>query len=251
MARLDEAQVLVTGGARGIGAACVEGFQKAGARVRILDKDFSGLETDVCEADEVSCHALDITDEAAVEAHFAEFGAADIIINCAGIVPHGSIAACSTADFRTALEVNVTGAFLVTRAGVREALDASRPLSIVAISSVISSLASAPNRLAYATSKAALIGMTKSVALDFIRDDIRCNVVCPGTIDTPSLRSRIAAGASEDQIPDDRLSLFHNRQPIGRMGTAEEIAELVLFVAGDQTRFMTGSVITADGGFAL
>jgi len=168
---------------RGHRGACVEGFPKAGDRVRILVKDTSALERGICDLDRVSCHALDITDETAVEAH---------------IEPHGSMAACSMADFRTALEIIVTGAFLITHAGVREALDASRALSIIAISSVISSLASAPKRLAYATSKAALIGFAKSVTLDFIRDDIRRNVICPGNIDTPSLRWRIAAGARED-----------------------------------------------------
>lgn len=251
MAGVKGAQVLVTGGARGIGAACVAAYHSAGAQVQILDKDFSSLETRLHQMERVTCHTADITDEAAVEKHFSDCGAADIIVNCAGIVPSGSIVACSSEEFRTALDVNVTGTFLVNRTGVRLALDASQELSIVNISSVISSLASAPNRLAYATSKAALIGMTKSIALDFVKHSIRCNAICPGTIDTPSLRSRIAGVDPTHQDLEDGIKRFNQRQPIGRMGTPEEIAELVLFVSGNQVPFMTGSVITADGGFAL
>lgn len=248
---IEGARVLVTGGARGIGAACVAAFHSAGAQVRILDKDFSDLETSISQMERVTCHKTDITDESAVEKHFAASGAADIIVNCAGIVPNGSLVACSSEDFRAALDVNVTGSFLVTRTGVRLALDAFSALSIINISSVISSLVSAPNRLAYATSKAALIGMTKSIALDFIKNDIRCNAICPGTIDTPSLRSRIAGADPTQQELEDGIRSFRERQPIGRMGTPEEIAELVVFVAGGRIPFMTGSVITADGGFAL
>lgn len=251
MAGVEGASVLVTGGARGIGAACVAAFHSAGAQVRILDKDVSGLDPYIRQMERVTCHLGDITDEAAVEQHFSECGPADIIVNCAGIVPNGSLLDCSSDVFRAALDVNVTGAFLVSRTGVRLALDTSAALSIINISSVISSLSSAPNRLAYATSKAALIGMTKSIALDFIKQNIRCNAICPGTIDTPSLRSRIAGADSTQQEYEDGIKLYHNRQPIGRMGTPEEIAELVVFVAGERIPFMTGAVITADGGFSL
>ncbi|MGS4944493.1 SDR family oxidoreductase [Meridianimarinicoccus sp. RP-17] len=246
MTDLEGATALVTGAANGIGAACAGALHAAGASVRLLDIDQPA-------ADKLrsTAHIVDITDETAVQAHFAQHGPVDILVNCAGIVPGGSIADCSTADFRSALDVNVTGTFLVTRAAVREALAAGRPLSIVNIASVISSIATAPDRLAYATSKAAIIGMTKSVALDFIKDGIRCNAVCPGTIDTAALRERIATRSEALGGETRALEVFNNRQPIGRMGTPEEIAQLVLFVASDRVGFMTGTELTADGGFSL
>jgi 2-keto-3-deoxy-L-fuconate dehydrogenase len=243
---LEGATVLVTGAAKGIGATCAQAFHAAGAIVQMLD-----IEPTTPAMDRATAHVVDITDAAAVDAHFARYGPVEILVNCAGIVPGGTIATCSAEDFRAALDVNVTGTFNVTRAAVRAALDAGRPLSIVNIASVISSIATAPDRLAYATSKAALIGMTKSVALDFIRSDIRCNAVCPGTIDTAALRERIAQRSAALGGEDHALDMFNNRQPIGRMGTPEEIAELVLFVASDRVGFMTGTVLTADGGFSL
>jgi 2-keto-3-deoxy-L-fuconate dehydrogenase len=243
---LEGATVLVTGAAKGIGATCARTFHAAGATVQLLD-----IAPPASAMERATAHRVDITDEAAVDAHLARHGPVDILVNCAGIVPGGNIATCSTTDFRAALDVNVTGTFLVTRAAVRAARDAGRTLSIVNIASVISSIATAPDRLAYATSKAALIGMTKSVALDFIKDGIRCNAVCPGTIDTAALRERIAHRSAALGGEDRALETFNNRQPIGRMGTPEEIAELVAFVASDRVGFMTGAVLTADGGFSL
>lgn len=246
MTDLEGATALVTGAAKGIGAACARALNAAGASVRLLDIDLpdAGMPR-------ATAHRVDITDEPGVDAHFSRHGPVDILVNCAGIVPGGSIADCSTADFRAALDVNVTGTFQVTRAAVRAALDARKPLSIVNIASVISSIATAPDRLAYATSKAAIIGMTKSVALDFIRNDIRCNAVCPGTIDTAALRERISQRSDALGGEGRALEVFNNRQPIGRMGTVDEIAELVRFVASDRVGFMTGAVLTADGGFSL
>lgn len=244
-------QVVVTGGARGIGAACAEMFQAEGASVRLLDRDFTTATDSLDGLERISRHTADISDEAAIDAHFSTYGPADILVNCAGIVPSGSLVACSIEDFRTAMEVNVTGSFIVSRAAVNSSLAAERPLSIVNIASVISSLSAAPDRLAYAASKAALIGMTKSIALDFIRDGVRCNVICPGTIDTESLRNRISNRSAAFGGEEKAIKAFHNRQPIGRMGTPEEIAELVSFVASNRVEFMTGAVITADGGFSL
>jgi 2-keto-3-deoxy-L-fuconate dehydrogenase len=251
MKELEGSIALITGAAKGIGAACVEAFQAAGATVRLLDRDLSSASEEFLGLARVSAHRVDISDETAVDAHFALNGSVDILVNCAGIVRNGSITECSTGDFKAALDVNVLGTFLMTRAAVQEALKKPQPLSIINISSIISSLATAPNRLAYATSKAALIGMTKSVALDYIRNDIRCNAVCPGTIDTESLRERIALRSTEMGGEKKAREAFNNRQPIGRMGTAVEIAELVLFIAGKRTEFMTGAVVTADGGFSL
>jgi len=242
---------LVTGAANGIGAACVHAFHRAGASVMLVDRDFSGASAPLMALKGTTRHTVDITDSVAIDAMFAEARPVDILVNCAGIVPAGSITDCPPEDFRAALEVNVTGTYTVTRAAVQAALDVGRPLSIVNIASVISTPATAPDRMAYATSKAALLGMTKSVALDYVRDGIRCNSVCPGTIDTPSLRQRVAARSEAFGGQEKALEAFHNRQPIGRMGTPEEIAELVLFVAGGRTSFMTGAILTADGGFSL
>lgn len=248
---LQSSTALVTGAASGIGAACARAFHGAGASVMLLDRDFSEASETLLTLDRTTRHVADITDAAAIASLFREVGAVDIVVNCAGIVPGGSITTCPPEDFRNALEVNVTGTYTVTRAAVQAALDAGRALSIVNIASVISSLATAPDRLAYGTSKAALLGMTKSVALDYVRNGIRCNAVCPGTIDTPSLRQRIAARSDAFGSAEKALEAFHNRQPIGRLGTPEEIAELVLFVAGNRTGFMTGAILTADGGFTL
>lgn len=251
MTDMEGSTALVTGAAQGIGAACAAAFHAAGAAVRALDRDFSRESEALRGFERVSRYTVDVADEGAVRAHVAEHGAPDVLVNCAGIVAHGSIASCSAEEFRHVLDVNVTGTFLATRASVRAALDAGRALSIVNISSVISSISAAPDRLAYATSKAAMIGLTKSVALDFVRDGIRCNAVCPGTIDTPSLRKRIAARADDLGGADRALEAFNDRQPIGRMGTAEEVADLVVFVASGRAGFMTGSILTSDGGFSL
>ncbi|WP_417247708.1 SDR family NAD(P)-dependent oxidoreductase [Celeribacter sp.] len=251
MDKIEGKTALITGAANGIGEACATAFREAGIHVRGLDRDFSSVEDPSLNEGGNSCHEIDITDEAAIAAHFEKYGPVDMVVNCAGIVAHGSLTECSTEEFQRTLEVNVTGSFLVTRAAVAAALSDGRSLSIVNIASVISSLATASNRLAYATSKAAVIGMTKSVAFDYVRDNIRCNAVCPGTIDTKSLRRRLSENSAQLGGEERAIELFNERQPIGRMGTPEEIAELVLFVASPRTGFMTGAIVTADGGFTL
>lgn len=244
-------KVAITGGGGGIGVACAESFYKAGAHVFLIDIDFSQANPSLLKQERVITHQADITDEGDVCAFFKEHGPIDVLTNCAGIVPVGSVATCSPKDFKKSMDVNVFGTFLMTQAAVRLSLESNRALSIVNIASVISSISTAPDRLAYAAGKAAIIGMTKSVALDFIQDNIRCNAVCPGTINTKSLRDRVTQKSNTAKDYDRVLQAFNDRQPIGRMGTPEEIATLVRFVASSQVGFMTGSVVTADGGFSL
>ena len=244
-------KVAITGGGGGIGAACAESFHKAGADVYLIDVDFSQTDSSLLKQERIITHQADVTKERDVDSFFKEYGPVDILTNCAGIVPVGSIATCSSTDFKKTMDVNVFGTFLMTQAAVKLSLESKLELSVVNIASVISSFSTAPDRLAYATSKAAIIGMTKSVALDFIQDKIRCNAICPGTINTKSLRERIAQQSNTSEDKKRVLQAFNDRQPIGRMGTPEEIATLVRFVASRQVGFMTGAVVTADGGFSL
>ncbi|ADO42925.1 SDR family NAD(P)-dependent oxidoreductase [Ketogulonicigenium vulgare] len=243
--------VLITGAKQGIGAAILRQAVAAGAHVHAVDRDRNAMQAAVADLDNVTCWQGDVTNAAEIAAIFQQIGAVDGLVNCAGIVAQGSLTVSSEDDLRRTLEVNVIGAASMARHAVALALDAGRKLSIVNIASVISSLRAGKSRFAYGTSKAAVIGMTKSIAMDYVRDGIRCNAICPGTIDTPSMRERIASVAPDFGGLDAAMAAFNNRQPIGHMGSAEEIAALACFLLSDQTSFMTGSIITADGGYGL
>lgn len=233
---------LVTAAAQGIGRATAERFAEAGARVVATDVNanlLAGLQG--CET-----QLLDVTDSAAVAAIAAELGAVDVLFNCAGFVHHGTILECDEDAWDCSFNLNVKAMHRTIRAFL-PAMLAAGGASIINMASVASSLKGVPNRFAYSASKAAVIGLTKAVAADFITQGVRCNAICPGTVDTPSLRERLRATGNYEQAHKD----FVARQPMGRLGTAAEIAELALYLASDASAFVTGQCHVIDGGWSM
>jgi 2-keto-3-deoxy-L-fuconate dehydrogenase len=246
--RLAGKTALVTAAAQGIGRASALAFAAEGARVVATDVNEARLdELKGMASGDLAVRRLDVTDKAAIEALAAELGAIDVLFNCAGFVHHGTVLECSDADWDFTMTLNVRSMHVMIRAFLPAMLASGRGASIINMSSTASSVKAAPNRYVYATSKAAVIGLTKAVAIDFVRQGIRCNAICPGTIETPSLEDRIAAQG--DQAKARRA--FIERQPMGRLGTPEEIAALALYLASDESSFTTGAVHVADGGFTL
>jgi 2-keto-3-deoxy-L-fuconate dehydrogenase len=174
-------------------------------------------------------------------------GAIDVLFNCAGFVHHGTILDCAEKDWDFTLDVNVRSMYRMIRALLPAMRESGRGASIINIASAVSSVKGAPNRFVYGTSKAAVIGLTKAVAIDFIKDGIRCNAICPGTVETPSLAERIAAQGAGPEV----RQAFIARQPVGRLGTPEEIAALALYLASDESRFTTGAIHIIDGGWTI
>jgi 2-keto-3-deoxy-L-fuconate dehydrogenase len=232
--RLAGKTALVTAAGAGIGRATALLFEAEGASV---------LATDLVEGPSIA--RLDVRDGRAIEALVRDRGPFDVLFNCAGFVHHGSVLECTEEEWSAAFDLNVTSMFRTIRA-VLPGMLAKGKGSIVNMSSVASSVKGVADRCAYAASKAAVIGLTKSVAADFVGRGIRCNAVCPGTVDTPSLAARIAARGD----PEKARAAFVARQPIGRLGTAEEIAALVLFLASDESSYTTGAIHVADGGWS-
>ncbi len=232
---------LVTAAAQGIGRASAERFAEAGARVVATDINtelLAGLQG--CEP-----RLLDVTDSAAVTALAAELGALDVLFNCAGHVHHGTVLDCDEAAWDFSFNLNAKAMYRTIRAFL-PAMLAAGGASIINMSSVASSLKGVPNRFVYSASKAAVIGLTKAVAADFVTQGIRCNAICPGTVDTPSLQGRLCATGDYEQAHRD----FVARQPIGRLGTAAEIAELALYLASDASAYTTGQCHVIDGGWS-
>jgi 2-keto-3-deoxy-L-fuconate dehydrogenase len=246
--RLKGKKALVTAAAQGIGRASALLFAAEGASVVATDLNLAKLEeVKRAATGALEVRRLDVTDKAAIEALAGELGAIDVLFNCAGFVHHGTVLDCSDEDWDFTMALNVRSMHWMIRAFLPAMLKSGRGASIVNMSSSASSVKAAPNRYVYGTSKAAVIGLTKAVAIDFIRERIRCNAICPGTIETPSLEDRIAARGNVEQARRD----FVARQPMGRLGTAEEIAALALYLASDESSFTTGAIHVADGGFTL
>jgi 2-keto-3-deoxy-L-fuconate dehydrogenase len=243
--RLAGKTAFVTAAAQGIGAATVKLFAAEGCRVIATDIDETKLQA-LAGTPNVSVRKLDVMDRAAVQAAAADAGAVDVLFNCAGFVHHGSILDCDDAAWDFSMNLNVRSMFWVTKA-LLPAMIAKGKGSIVNMSSGASSIKGAPNRFVYGTTKAAVIGLTKALAADHVRQGIRANSICPGTVDTPSLKGRIDAFTDPVQARKD----FIARQPMGRLGTAEEIAELALFLASDASSFITGAEFKIDGGWSL
>ncbi|MDQ0471114.1 SDR family oxidoreductase [Labrys wisconsinensis] len=245
--RLKGKTAFLTAAAQGIGRATAEAFVREGARVIATDKALDKLEG-LAGAE---LHALDVLSTPAVEALAAAVGPVDILFNCAGFVHHGTVLDCSEADWDFSFDLNVKAMHRTIRAFVPGMLERGAG-SIVNIASGASSVRGLPNRYAYGASKAAVIGLTKAVAADFIRRGIRCNAICPGTIESPSLDGRIAEQARQTgKSLDEIRQAFIDRQPMGRLGTPEEIAALALYLASDESSYTTGQIHLADGGFAL
>jgi 2-keto-3-deoxy-L-fuconate dehydrogenase len=246
--RLKGKTAVVTAAAQGIGRACAIAFAIEGAKVVATDIDMAKLEALKADgAGRISTRRVDATKKAEIDALAAELGAIDVLLNCAGFVHHGTILDCAEADWDFTLDLNLRSAYRTIRAFLPAMLAAGKGASIINMSSSVSSLKAAPNRFVYATSKAAIIGLTKAVAVDFIAKGIRCNAICPGTVETPSLEQRIAAQGGTAAA----RQAFVARQPLGRLGTPEEIAALAVYLASDESGFTTGATHLIDGGFTL
>jgi 2-keto-3-deoxy-L-fuconate dehydrogenase len=239
--RLSGKTALVTAAGQGIGRAAAAAFLREGARVYATDIDAAKL----AMLDGAQPRRLDVTDAAAIRALATELGAIDVLFNCAGFVHHGTVLECSDADWDFSWNLNVRSMYRMIQAFLPAMLAAGGG-SIINMASVASSVIGAPNRFVYGVTKAAVIGLTRSVAADFVARGIRCNAVCPGTIDTPSLEGRMLA---QGDYAAGRAA-FIARQPSGRIGTAAEVAELIVYLASDAAAFMTGSVLTIDGGWS-
>jgi 2-keto-3-deoxy-L-fuconate dehydrogenase len=243
--RLTGKRALVTAAAQGIGRATAQAFAAEGARVIATDVH----ENNLAQLDEVpglSTRLLDVTDADAVSATAADIGAVDILFNCAGFVHHGSVLECGESDWDFSFALNVKSMYFTIRAFLPAMLDAGGG-SIINMSSVASSIKGIAHRCVYGASKAAVIGLSKSVAADYIDRGIRCNAICPGTVESPSLRARI--DAFDDPVEARRA--FIARQPLGRLGTAEEIAAMAVYLASDESAFTTGTTMVVDGGVSL
>jgi len=243
--RLAGKVAVVTAAAQGMGRGAALAFAREGARVWATDVNAAKV-AELEGKDGIRTRGLDVTDEAAIAKLAQEVGDIDVLFNCAGIVTGGSILECKTEEWDLSFKVNVKSMFLVTRAFVPGMLKKGRG-SIINMSSVASSVRGLPNRFAYGASKAAVIGLTKAIAADYVRKGIRCNAVCPGTVDTPSLQERINENADPVQARKD----FVARQPMGRLGTVEDIVGLLVFLASDESLFVTGLAHSIDGGMTI
>jgi 2-keto-3-deoxy-L-fuconate dehydrogenase len=249
--RLDGKKALITAAGAGIGRATALLFAAEGAQVIATDVNDGLLAGLAAEDSRIATRRLDVMSQAEVEAAAAEIGAIDVLFNCAGVVHNGTILECSEKDWDFAFDLNVKAQFRVIKAFL-PAMIAAGGGSIVNMASVASSLKGIPNRFAYGASKAAVLGLTKAVAADFVAKGIRCNAICPGTIDTPSLRQRVQEMAARQSITEaEALAAFVGRQPMGRLGTAEEMAQLCLYLASDESSYTTGVAHIADGGILM
>ncbi|ABF62365.1 short-chain dehydrogenase/reductase SDR (plasmid) [Ruegeria sp. TM1040] len=243
--RLAEKTALITAAGQGIGRASAELFAAEGAKVIACDINAESL-AELAEVDGITALALDVTDASAVARAIQDAGPLNVLFNCAGYVASGSILDCDENDWDFSFDLNVKAMYRLTKLVLPGMLENGGG-SIINMSSVASSLKGVPNRFAYCASKAAVIGMTKSIAADFVTQGIRCNAICPGTVDSPSLHDRLRATGDYEQARKD----FIARQPMGRIGKAEEIAALALYLASDESGFTTGQTHAIDGGWAI
>jgi 2-keto-3-deoxy-L-fuconate dehydrogenase len=240
--RLDGKRILVTAAAQGIGRAIAESFAAEGAKVTATDINLEKLGT--LKGVGLTTRPLDVLDAGAIVAAAKELGEIDVLVNCAGFVHHGTILDCEEKDFDFSTNLNVRAAYRMIRAFLPGML-AKGSGNIVNVSSIASSIIGVPNRFIYGVTKAALLGLTKSVAVEYVTKGIRCNAICPGTVETPSLGERIKALGNEEEA----RKAFIARQPMGRLGRAEEIAALALYLASDESAFVTGQEFIIDGGW--
>ncbi|MDD0994690.1 SDR family oxidoreductase [Pseudomonas sp. TNT2022 ID1044] len=244
---LQNKRVLVTAAGQGIGLASAMAFAEAGAEVYASDIDTHAL----AGIEGINAMTLDVTSTSAISDASERIGALDVLFNCAGYVHSGNILECDEAAWARSMDINVTAMYRMIRAFLPGML-ARGGGSIINMSSVVSSVKGVPNRFAYAASKAAVVGLTKAVAADFIRQGVRCNAICPGTVESPSLRERIAAQAAQQGVDEAQVyRQFLDRQPMGRIGTAQEIARLALYLGSDASAYTTGGVHVIDGGMSI
>ncbi len=242
MGRLSGKRVLVTAAAQGIGRASALAMAAEGATVFATDVNEAAL----AALEGVEAFVLDVRNPASIAAAVARVGAPDVLFNCAGFVAHGTILDCDEDQWAFSVDLNVNAMYRMCRAFLPGMLERGSG-NIINMSSVVSSIIAAPNRFAYGTTKAAVIGMTKSIAADFVKQGIRCNAICPATVESPSLEGRLSATGDYDAA----RKAFVARQPMGRIGKAEEVAALVVYLASDESAYTTGTTQVIDGGWAL
>ena len=249
--RLQGKTVLITAAGQGIGRASALACARQGARVIATDINPTTLATLKAEAPDIETQLLDVRDSKAIQAFVPRLPPLNGLFNCAGFVHDGTILGCDEAAWDFSFELNVKSMYLLTRAvlpAMLEQMQASGvAASIVNMASMASSLKGFPNRFVYGATKAAVIGMTKAIAADYAKLGLRCNALCPGTVDTPSLRGRIAAAADPVQAEKD----FIARQPMGRLATVDDITPQVVYLLSDESRFVTGQAILVDGGVLI
>ncbi|MBC5764711.1 SDR family oxidoreductase [Ramlibacter albus] len=243
--RLKGKTALVTAAGQGIGRASALALAKEGAEVWATDVNKDLLRT-YEGVERVKAVQLDVLDKDAIHRIVATMPALDVLFNCAGFVHSGTILQATDEEWNFALNLNVRSQYWAIQAALPRMVQAGSG-SIINMASVCSSIKGLPNRFIYGTTKAAVLGLTKSVAADYVADGIRCNAICPGTVDTPSLKDRINANANPEQARKD----FIKRQPMGRLAQPEEIAPLVVFLASDESVFVTGQAYAADGGITI
>lgn len=243
--RLADKKTLITAAGQGIGRTTAELFAAQGASVIACDINDAAL-AELDAIDGITAIHLDVTDAGAVRKLADGLGALDVLFNCAGFVANGSILECDDKDWDFSFDLNVTAMYRLIKLTLPAMLENGGG-SIINMSSVASSIKGVPNRFAYCASKAAVIGMTKSIAADYVTRGIRCNAICPGTVDSPSMHGRLQATGNYDQA----LADFIARQPMGRIGTADEIAALALYLASDDSGFTTGQTHAIDGGWSI
>jgi 2-keto-3-deoxy-L-fuconate dehydrogenase len=242
--RLEGKIALVTAAGQGIGRATALAFANEGATVWATDVNQAALKSLGDERRDISVRAMDVRDSGSVDQIASDLGSLDILFNCAGFVHQGSILDCAEKDWDFSFDLNVKSMYRTCRAFLPAMLQAGRG-NIINMSSVASSVRGVPNRFAYGSTKAAVIGLTKAIAADFVRQGIRCNAICPGTVHSPSLEQRMAAqGDAEKALAD-----FVARQPMGRLGKPEEIAALAVYLASDESAFTSGQIHIIDGGW--
>lgn len=243
--------VLITAAAQGIGRASALACAAEGAKVIATDINEALLVSLAAEHCNIEVAVLDVRNQVAVEALAAQLPALDVLFNCAGMVANGSLLNCSEADWDLSFDLNVKSMFRMTRAFLPAMLDKAKAnqgtVSVINMASMASSIKGFANRAAYGATKAAVIGLTKSLAADFVKEGLRANALCPGTVDTPSLRGRIASAADPIQAEKD----FIARQPMGRLATVGDIAPMVVYLASDESRFVSGQTLLVDGGVTI
>lgn len=248
--RLAGKTAFVTAAGQGIGHASALAMAREGATVVATDIDATLLSS-MRRVENVETRVLDVTDDAAVEAMLSQLPPLSIMFNCAGYVHNGTILDCAPRDWARTFDLNVRSMYVAIRAALPAMLTEyeSRGVtaSIINMASVAGSIKGLPNRFAYGASKAAVVGLTKSIAADYVQRGIRCNAVAPGTVDTPSLAERISAQPD----PAEARKMFIARQPMGRLAKPEEIAPLIVFLASDEAAFVTGNVYSCDGGMTI
>ena len=244
--RLNNKTAMVTAAGAGIGRASALAFAREGANVWATDIDVDALNRIQKENPIIRCFMLDVTDSAAITRLVNKIGQVDVLFNCAGFVHDGDIMDCEESDWDFSFNLNVKSCYRTIRA-VLPGMLSNGGGSIINMSSIASNIKGVPRRFVYAATKAAVIGLTRAVAADYVREGIRCNAICPGTVDTPSLQQRLNAFPDPARARKD----FEKRQAIGRLGTAEEIAALAVYLASDESSYTTGVAHVIDGGWTI